>query len=205
MFTGFLRNFALTICLVSCFLPLSHAQQTADQPDLTEQKKILTPEQKVYQQQSREWMERRRQLQAQAKEIFDAEMGADKAGDCPGANTTYDANVCLGNVLIAAGQRLESFERVIHDLQAPGPRMAGAPEAPADGIAGHVLTPDQLTQEFDSLEELWRRYHTAARTAAFHRFNGGTGAPSFEAECEVKLTRGHMRELDMIYGSDLHR
>jgi hypothetical protein len=27
---------------------------------------------------------------------------------------------------------------------------------------------------------------------------------SFEAQCELKLTRDHMGELDLIYGDDLH-
>ena len=204
MFTRFSREFAITVCLIYCFLPQSLAQQTADQPNVTSAKKVLTPEQKVYQEQDREWMERRHSLQAEAKEIFDSEMTAEKAGDCPDAKTTYDFNVCLGNVLTAADQNLKSFEQSIRDLQAPSPHMAGAPEAPANGIAGPVLTPEQLTAEFDSVEELWRQYRTMACTAAFHQFGGGTGGPSFEAQCELKLTRDHMRELDMIYGGDLH-
>jgi uncharacterized protein YecT (DUF1311 family) len=204
MFIRFSREFAITVCLVSCFLPLSRAQQTVDQPALTAPKKVLTPEQKVYQQQGREWMEGRHARQAQANEIFEVEMAAEKAGDCPNANTTYDFNVCYGNVLTAADERLKSFEQVIRDLQAPSPRMAGAPEAPANGIAGPMLTSEQLTAELNSVEQLWRQYRTTACSAAFHQFSGGTGGPSFEAQCELKLTRDHMRELNMIYGGDLH-
>lgn len=205
MFIGFSRNFAITVCLVSCLLPLAGAQQPGDQPALTAPKKVLTPKQEVYQQQSGEWMERHHALQAQAKEILDAEMAAEKAGDCLDANTAHDFNVCFGNALTSADQRLKSFEQAIHDLQAPSPRMAGEPtKAPATGIAGPVLTSEQLTAEFDSVEQLWRQYRTKACTAAFHQFGGGTGGPSFEAQCELKLTRDHMREVDMIYGGDLH-
>ena len=204
MFTRFSREFVLTVCFISCFLPLSRAQQTVDQPALTAPKKVLTPEQKGYQQQGREWMEGRHALQAQAKEIFEAEMAQEKAGDCPDANTTYDFNFCYGNVLTAADRHLKSFEQIIRDLQAPSPHMAGTSEAPANGIAGPMLTPEQLTAEFDSVEQVWRQYRAAACAAAFHQFSGGTGGPSFEAQCELKLTRAHMRELDMIYGGDLH-
>ncbi|MGD0628645.1 MAG: lysozyme inhibitor LprI family protein, partial [Terracidiphilus sp.] len=104
----------------------------------------------------------------------------------------------------AADERLKSFEQVIRDLQAPSRRMAGAPEPPANGLSSPVLTPEQLSTEFNSVEQLWRQYRTAACSAAFHQFGGGTGGPSFEAQCELKLTRDHMRELDMIYGGDLH-
>ena len=204
MFTRLSREFVLTFCFFACFLPLTRAQQTADQQILSAPKKVLTPQQKVYQQQSRDWMERHRTLQVQAKEKFDAEMTAEKAGDCPDANTTYDFNTCFGNVLTAADRHLKSFEQIIRDLQAPSPHMAGTSEAPANGIAGPMLTPEQLTAEFYSVEQVWRQYRAAACAAAFHQFSGGTGGPSFEAQCELKLTRAHMRELDMIYGGDLH-
>lgn len=205
MFIRISRGFVITVCLVSCFLPLLRSQQTANQPAPTAPKKVLTPEQKVYQQRSSEWMERHHALQAQGKVIFDTEMAAEKAGDCPDANTTYDFNVCFGNAVTTADQRLKGFEQVIHDLQQPPPRMAGEPpEVTATGIAGPVLTSEQFSAEFDSVEQFWRQYRTTACTAAFHQFDGGTGGPSFEAQCELKLIRDHLRELDMIYGEVLH-
>jgi uncharacterized protein YecT (DUF1311 family) len=203
MLIGFSRKIAETVLLVSFSLAQSGAQHISDQSASTAPKKILTPEQQVYQLQSGEWMERRHGLQAQAKAIFDAGMAAEKAGDCRDAKTTDDANVCFGNVLTAADRRLETFEHVIQDLQAPSPRMAGATEVPAIGIAGPVFTAEQVTAEFGSVEQIWRQYRTAACTAAFHQFDGGTGGPSFEAQCELKLTRDHMRELDLIYGDEL--
>jgi hypothetical protein len=33
---------------------------------------------------------------------------------------------------------------------------------------------------------------------------GGTGGPSFQLECMLNLARDHMRELNMIYGEELH-
>jgi hypothetical protein len=81
----------------------------------------------------------------------------------------------------------------------------GAPDLPAaTGIAGPTLSPKQHVAEFRKVEQSWRHYQKAACTAAFHQFDGGTGGPSFELECELKLDRSHMHELDMIYGEDLH-
>jgi uncharacterized protein YecT (DUF1311 family) len=64
--------------------------------------------------------------------------------------------------------------------------------------------PAQYAAEFDGLEKAWQQFRELACKAAFHQFNGGTGAPSFQIQCELKLARDHMRELDLIYGSDLH-
>jgi uncharacterized protein YecT (DUF1311 family) len=70
---------------------------------------------------------------------------------------------------------------------------------------GPALTPKELSDEFERVEKAWQEYRETACTAAFHQFSGGTGGPSFEGQCELKLTRDHMRELDMIYGGAVHR
>ena len=71
-------------------------------------------------------------------------------------------------------------------------------------LRGVTLLPKQHVAEFRKAEQSWRQYRDTACTAAFHQFDGGTGGPSFELECELKLDRSHMHELDMIYGEDLH-
>jgi hypothetical protein len=83
--------------------------------------------------------------------------------------------------------------------------MPGASEGPTTGPAGPVLSQGQLVAEFDQVEKIWGKYLESACQTAFHQFAGGTGGHSFEMQCRLKLTRDHMRELDMIYGSDLHR
>jgi len=188
--------------------PLSFSQQSQPQPVPATPKKILTPEQKALQQRARQSMEKRQRLQAQAKQIFDAEMAREKAGDCPNAQTTADFNICFGDQGNITEQNLNSFEGIIRELNAPEPPLpsqsAAEPSQPVMGIAGPSLTPEQFLAEFNHVEEVWRRYRETACTAAFHQFNGGTGGPSFQMTCELKLSRDHMRELDMIYGSDLH-
>jgi uncharacterized protein YecT (DUF1311 family) len=194
----------MTLCGGFVLLPHGFGQQGPDQQTPARPKKILTPEQKVYQQQRKEYMAKRQSLQAQAKEVFDAETAREKAGDCPDAKTTYDFNICYGKQTATTDQNLKSYEGIIRELLAPGPRMPDQADSNMPGIAGPVLTPQQFLEEFDRVEQSWRQYRETACKAAFHQFDGGTGGPSFEMECELSLTRGHMRELEMIYGEDLH-
>ena len=198
------RLLAITLCGGFVLLPLLFGQQGSDQQTPPKPQKVLTPEQKTYQQQWKEYTAKRQSLQAQAKGVFNAEMAREKAGDCPDANTTYDFNICYDKQVAATEQNLRSFEDTIRALQAPSLRMPGEAASNMPGIAGPVLAPQQSLEEFDRVEQGWRQYRETACKAAFHQFDGGTGGPSFQMECELRLTRGHMRELDMIYGSDLH-
>ena len=182
--------FALPILLLAA---LFHAQQNPPA-----RKKVLTPEQKAFQQQYQQWFTRHHQLQAQAKDIFDKETARAKAGDCPGASSNSEFIACFGKLSDAAEETLKSYEAIIHELLIPPPRMPAAP------ASGHTLASTQLNAEFDTVENTWRQYRENACTAAYHQFEGGTGGPSFQVECEVHLTRNHMRELDMIYGNVLH-
>lgn len=169
--------------------------------------KVLTPEQKAYQQSYRAWLENHQSLQAKAKQIYDAEMARERAGDCPDAQSTLGFEECYSKVFDTLSASLKDFESTLHALMAPPPEMPAEGEtngANRTGPAGPVLTPDQLSAEFDQVEHVWRQYEEAACTAAFHQFDGGTGGPPFEAECEIKLTRNHLRELNLIYGNDLH-
>jgi hypothetical protein len=63
---------------------------------------------------------------------------------------------------------------------------------PVVGVAGPI---GQLSVEFDTVEQMAPGSHALSAP-----FGGGTGGPSFQAEC-AKLTRDH-HELDMIYGMD---
>jgi uncharacterized protein YecT (DUF1311 family) len=67
-----------------------------------------------------------------------------------------------------------------------------------------MLTPEQRMAEFDKTERLWKSYRDAQCMAAFHQFGRGTGGPSAEMECEQRLIRGHMRDLDTVYGLVLY-
>lgn len=208
MHKGILRQLALYVFGIMILFPLSFGQQSQPQPEIAKPKKALTPEQIARQQQARESMARRENLQGHAKQIFDAEMAREKAGDCPDAKTTYDFNICFSDEADATDKNLTAFEGIIRKLILPEPQLPAQadtePVQPVMGIGGPALTPEQHAAEFDQVEQSWRKYRETACTAAFHQFDGGTGGPSFEGQCELKLVRDHMRELDLVYGSDLH-
>jgi uncharacterized protein YecT (DUF1311 family) len=166
--------------------------------------KVPTAEQIVYQRQYHAFVAKRQSLQAQAKQVFDKEMAREKSGDCPDAKTTYEFNICYGKEEAITEQNLKLYESIIEGLQAPPPQMPGQTNTDVPRPGGPALTPKELSEEFERMEKVWQDYRETACTAAFHQFSGGTGGPSFELQCELKLTRDHMRELDLIYGGALH-
>lgn len=176
-----------------------HAQQ-----DPPPNHKAITPGQKAYQQQYQSWFARHHQLQAQAKDIFAEETSHEKAPDCPAASSNSEFIACFSELAESAEETLKSYEEAIHGLLIAPPQTRGAPIRPTPGPGGLALSTTQFMAEFDSVESTWRQYREIACAAALHQFDGGTGGPGFQAECELRLTRNHVRELDMIYGNVLH-
>lgn len=189
----------LLLCLLAPISALA-AQQDAPKP-----KKVLTPEQQTYQQELKQFRDELERLRTVAKQAFDAEMARDKAsekaGDCPDANTTTDMEICLGREGKTTDGNYKMYAGAIRSmLGLKEPIFPGSDEEqPQTGPAGPILTSDQLVAEFDNTEHLWESYRDAQCTAAFHQFEGGTGGPSAEAQCELTLTRRHMRDLDDVY------
>jgi uncharacterized protein YecT (DUF1311 family) len=171
------NTFALVLCSGFVLMPFSQGQQKPA--------KSLTPDQVAWKQRQDEHV----RLQAEGKQIFAAEMAREQAGDCKDAQTTADFNTCFDQQLGITGQNLKRFEDVIRKLQ-------------MEDTSGS--TPKYFAEEFDRVEQSWRQYRDTACKAAFDQFEGGTGGPSFELQCRLKLTRNHMRELDFVYGEDLH-
>jgi len=204
--------------ILCCLLVVSLsavAQQSQPQP-----KKIFTPEQQEYQQELKEFFAKRESLQAEAKRPFDAEMLRENAGachkaegtyafdecDCQDAKSTYDFNVCYGKETSITSQNLKDYEEAISKLLAlKYPDFPGLPAINAPGPVGSDLTAEQNVSEFDKVKQAWHSYMDAACTAALHRYGGGTGSPSFEMECRLRLMRDHMRELNFIYSLMLHK
>ena len=187
--------------LFAVLLPPPHvfAQQTSAAPP-----KVFTPEQTTYQQQYQAWEANYRSLQTQAKQIYDAEMArekaSEKAGECPGANTTFDINVCLGELAETTDDALASFEQIIRGLQAPEPKMPGEVDSTPSTSSGP--TSQQILAQFNQLEQSWEQYRKIACQAAYDQFYGGSGAGGNESQCRLDLTRDHIRELHIIYGED---
>jgi len=170
------------------------------------QQKTPTPEQQERQQKWRDYMAKRHELQAHAKQVFDTEMAREKAGACTNATSTYDINGCFGKELETTDTNLKSYEGIIRDLIISVPGALEGPAAaaaPAAGAAGSSQAPAQSAAEFDHVNQAWEQYRDTACATAFHYFDGGTGGPSFEMQCRLTLDRNHMRELSLIYGGDL--
>jgi uncharacterized protein YecT (DUF1311 family) len=190
----------VALCGNLFFLPLCMSQQSAGGVSSSAPQQALTPVQQAY----RKYTERRSSLRAKGGEVFDAEMAREKAGDCKDAKTQADFDYCYGEQLAITEKNLDSFEQVIRGLQAGEPKTTEELAKQPAGPPGQELSPEQFAAEFNAVEKAWHNYRDLACKAAFHQFEGGSGAPSFEMECELKLTRDHMRELHMIYGEDLY-
>jgi uncharacterized protein YecT (DUF1311 family) len=190
------RPMRVQMVVLSCLLaPVS---ALAAQQNPPKAKKVCTPEQQPCQQDLTQLREESDQLRAVAKQAFDAEMAREKGGDCPGSRSNYDWKLCLGHERDITDRNYEAFAGVIRSTL--GLNYPGSQRTPASsGPEGAALTPEQLVAEFDNTERLWASYRDAQCTAAFHQFGGGSGATVAEAECEQRLTRGHMRDLDAVY------
>lgn len=131
------------------------------------------------QQRAREATAQRLLLRGAAKDAFDTEMVREKAAKCPDAST-FEFNQCYSKEVGLTDLNLRIYEGALRDLMGlgSGPDVA----------------------EFNKVEQNWHSYLDAASTAAFHQFGGGTGGPGFEMETHVRLVRGHLRELDTLYG-----
>jgi len=174
--------------------------------DAGTREKVLTPEQKVYQQALKLASADRQRLRAQAKKAFDAEMAREKAGDCPNARSTYETNNCLNNEFGITDENYKTYVEAVQALLSlKGPPPPGQEvHAVQSGPAGPELTPEQHTAEFDHLEAVWKPYSDAVCTATFHQYGGGTAGPPAEGECGLRMTRQHMRDLDQVYYGPLH-
>lgn len=201
---GILRILIVALCAAFVFVPICSGQQSADKPAMPAPAKALTPQQQAYQKEWQQYSAKRQSLQVQAKQILYTEMGREQHGDCTTSNTTAEFNDCFDQRLQETEANLKNFEDIIRQLQSGLPQMPGSAEEPTAGPAGPAFTPQQQAAEFDRLEQAWQNYREVACTAAFHQFDGGSGAPSFQMQCQLKLTRDHMRELDLVYGIDLH-
>ena len=194
----------LAAILCGCVsVSLLFAQQTA------KPKKVLTPEQKVHQQQWNDYLAKHIEQQEQAKQILDTETAREKAGDCPDAHSRRDFEDCYGKLVSVTDEALKGYQELIRKLLAPGPEMPGQADAdakqPVVGVAGRVLSSGQMTTEFETVEQSWQHYRETACTAALHQFGGGSGGPSFELECQLRLARDHFANLSMIYEGALRR
>lgn len=163
----------------------------------THPKKVLTPEQQEYQQKSKQINAERKTLRADAKEVFDTEMAREKAPECPDAQTTVDIEICLGQESDITQANFQKYINAIRSML--GLKEPVFPGAQQTSSTPGQLSPDQFVPEFDQTEKTWESYRDAECTAAFHQFFGGSGGPPAQVECQLKMTRERMRDLNSVY------
>jgi hypothetical protein len=149
----------------------------------------------------KEFWEKQKSLLAQAKRVFDAGMAGKKSGDCFREKSTYAGDVCLEEAVQTAEENLKLYDDAIRGLlvlKYPGED---------DDDKGPVPEPtgEQLAAEFDRLEKVWRKYLELATESELHQFGNGTAAAGEALACHLMLVRSHMRELDGMYHTMLHK
>jgi hypothetical protein len=195
---GLVEVRGLTLCASRVTAGVGSRQQDEDRRSSPEQGKGSIPKQWDCQEQGRHL------LQAQAKLIFDAEAERERSGDCTTSRTSSEFDSCFDQRLEQTATRPEKFDGINRQSQIGSPRIFSSATETTAGSAGQERMPAQYAAEFDGVENAWRQFRELACRAAFHQFDGGTGASGFQIPCEPKLTRDHMLELDLIDGSDLH-
>ncbi len=71
--------------------------------------------------------------------------------------------------------------------------------APIQGPSGIEATPATNTAAFDAAESAWQTYATAECSAVDTYWRGGTIVNSMVSECDLRLARARLRELDTVY------
>ncbi len=145
----------------------------------------------------------RQRLRDEAKTAFDREIAREKAGQCKNSRTTRDDVSCLNSETESTQGNFDLYARSLRALLAlknPGP---AAP--PVSGPTGIPITPEEQLEQFEKVVTAWRDYSKTACAAAYHLYKGGTIAPVMEIDCQQRLLRSHLRELEAVYGDYFSR
>jgi uncharacterized protein YecT (DUF1311 family) len=162
-------------------------------------KKVLTPEQLVYQQTEKDYNAKLDKLRVDASVAYSAELVREKAPECPDANNTYDMNMCLGHEMELTDANYKAFTTALRAmLSAPEPVMPGE-HTPYDGPTGQAATPATNTAAFDAAESAWQSYAKAECSAVDTLWRSGTIVNAMVGECSLRMARSRLHELDNAY------
>ena len=191
------------LCLALALVPACATAQTQTQQDRP--RKILTPEQIAYQQQMKTFYAEMDRLRTAAKSAYTSEIAREKAGECPNAITTVDINQCLSHEDEVTEANYKAFTSVLRAMLAlPVPTMPGASGMPAIGPSGPEATPATNAAAFDAAESAWHTYAAAECGAIDTLWRGGTIVNSMVGQCNQRLARTRLHELDTAYDMLLH-
>jgi uncharacterized protein YecT (DUF1311 family) len=161
--------------------------------------KVLTPEQVAYQQARKNYNTQLDKLRATAIAAYSAEMAREKAPECPNANSTYDINMCLSHEIDLTDANYKAFASSLRAMLAlPEPSISGE-STPYVGPTGPAATPATNTAAFDAAETAWDAYARAQCDVVDTYWRSGTIVNAMVGECNLRLARARMHELDFAY------
>ena len=137
----------------------------------------------------------------QADTAWNREVAREKAGECLGAQTTYDTVMCLVKETETTKRNLTAYLNAFRGIFA----LRFPDEQRFSGPTGRPPTAEEFLRGFNDSEAKWTAYEEAICASAFALAQGGTMAPIDQAYCELKLMRSHMRELGGTLGESFHR
>ena len=166
-------------------------------------KKVLTPEQRAYQLRANAFFAERARLGTQAKTVYDAELAREKAPECPHADNTRSINECLAHEVEITQANYKAFVAAIRSMLGLASPDEPGPNDP-DGPTGHPGTPATNTAAFDAAESAWQAYAKAECSAMDTLWRGGTIVNSIDMECDLRMARARMHELNTAYNMQLY-
>ena len=195
---------ATILCLA--LIPALAAAQTAPQPapSAPRPKKVLTPDQIVYQAQMKTYYAERDRLRDAANSAYTAEMAREKAPECHNADNTVAINMCLSHEDDLTGANYKAFTSALRAMLAlPQPTFPGE-TTPYIGPSGREATPATNTAAFDTAESAWQTYAKAQCDAVDTLWRGGTIVDAMDGECYLRQARARLHELNDAYDMLLH-
>jgi len=143
-----------------------------------------------------EWSNQIQQLQSAAKSSYSAEMTRTKTRVCGRAFSTYEMEACMERELEKTKANYQAYVGALRSSEA----LASPEEQPrTDPLPGRPLPPDERAKKFDAVESAWQAYAKAQCATAYDISREGTSATVTQLECDVRLLRDRMSELESVY------
>jgi uncharacterized protein YecT (DUF1311 family) len=178
-------NWILTGLMVLVFLGPSQTERAGDQGSGQGERR-------------KEWNSYFSQLQEFkkiARRSYADEQARQKSGDCPHASSTHEMEMCFEKEVEKTTANYQAFVGAIRSAEA-----LTSPDGAGTGGRGVApLNPEELVMRFDEVETAWQAFKKPQCLLAYDAYRTGTIAPLMQLNCELRLLRDRMGELDSIY------